>query len=166
MDTTLGGFTEHRQKLMSLTGEPKALDVQSNLDASIKDSKVENISGDDKSATDGDTTPKKKKGKKKKGDADKNKDDEEKAAKAKEAEKAEKEAKDKKKKAVAPKHNKKKDAPLKMNKKIELFRNSEGLSQSQKDYESKLWPRHYMPNIMEERMKRFGEIEEAKNKKN
>ena len=150
-----------------MTRKAKDDSKQQNEDAGTKDSKL-----DDAAEKDGDVTPKKKGKKGKKSKEEKEEDKESKTPKGKEGKagkdgkkEEEKEAKKKvepKKAAQGVKKKGKGDAPLRVGKKEILYRNSPGLSQLQIDYESKLWPRHYLEEVMNTRMKRFDEIEEEK----
>ena len=120
----------------------------------------------DDNASKGDATPKKSAGdatpKKSAGDATPKKgggDATPKIGKDKKEEEKEKNndtVKDKKKKT-----KKRKAAPI-ARKKIDYWSNSPGLTQDQKDYESKIWPRHYLENVMNKRIVRFDEIENQK----
>ena len=153
--STAGGFTETMEKKSKVTkDDSKASEGKSGDDAS----------GIDMSDKDGDVTPKQKKGKK--GKKGKDEKEEDTKTKGKEEKKEEKKSDSKpkkpKKEATGVKKKKAGDAPLRFHKKEVLYRNSPGLSQLQTDYESKLWPRHYLDNVMENRMKRFDEIEEEK----
>ena len=107
---------------------------------------------------------------KKKGDAlekspKASKDKEEKKDKKEEAKASPKPAKDAAKKPAAKKKKKGGNAPLRMAKKEILYRNSPGLSQLQTEYESKLWPKHFLEDVANSRIDRFTLLEEKKEQK-
>ena len=98
----------------------------------------------------GDETPTKSKKSKKSPKKDESKKEEKKGAKT--PPKA-------KKGPVTMASSKKKTSMPKKIEKIEHFSNTPGLTDQQRDYESKLWPRHYKENVINARMRKFDEIE-------